>query len=60
MHPGQYTVLNSPNEKVVKQAVNDLNYHARFLDALGMDSSHKNVLHVGGVYGDKNQAPKGL
>lgn len=53
MHPGQYTVLNSPNEEVVERAVQDLRYHCRFLDALGMGPAHKLILHVGGVYGDK-------
>ena len=48
MHPGQYTVLNSPDPGVVKRAVNDLSYHARFLDALRLDATHKIVLHVGG------------
>lgn len=52
MHPGQYTVLNSPDPGVVKRAVDDLRYHARFLDALHLDATHKIVLHVGGKYGD--------
>lgn len=56
MHPGQYTVLNSPNEEVVKRAVEDLAYHNRFLDALETGKSSKIILHVGGVYGDKNEA----
>jgi len=53
MHPGQYTVLNSPDEAVVARGVRDLVYHTRFLDALGVDRSNKIVLHIGGVYGDK-------
>ncbi len=53
MHPGQYTVLNSPNPVVVKRALDDLRYHARFLDAMGLSKQHKIVLHIGGVYGDK-------
>lgn len=56
MHPGQYTVLNSPDEDVVKRAIIDLEYHARFLDALGVPASHKIILHIGGVYGDKIKA----
>ena len=56
MHPGQYTVLNSKNEEVVARAVDDLIYHTRFLDALGLDSSHKIILHIGGAYGDKAEA----
>lgn len=53
MHPGQYTVLNSPSEEILQRSIADLEYHSRFLDCLGVDQSHKIVLHVGGQYGDK-------
>jgi len=56
MHPGQYTVLNSPDAGVVLRAVEDLKYHARFLDALGVPAECKIVLHAGGVYGDQKAA----
>lgn len=56
MHPGQYTVLNSPDGGVVRRAIRDLTYHARVLDALRLDASHKIILHVGGKYGDANSA----
>lgn len=51
-HPGQYTVLNSPHEGIVRAAVAELVYHARLLDALGTDPSSKIVLHIGGLYAD--------
>lgn len=56
MHPGQYTILNSPIDKVVKQSIAELEYHAEVLDLLGLDSTHKIVLHLGGMYGDKTMA----
>ncbi len=56
MHPGQYTVLNSPREEVAAAAVEDLLYHAAFLDALGVDGTCKIILHIGGAYGDKTAA----
>lgn len=56
MHPGQYTVLNSPRTEVVERAVLDLEYHVRFLEALGTDVSNKIIIHVGGAYGDKLSA----
>ena len=56
MHPGQYTVLNSKDVTIVKRAIEDLEYHTAFLDALNLDQSHKIILHVGGVYGDKISA----
>lgn len=56
MHPGQYTVLNSPDKGVIERAVNDLSYHSQFMENLHLDYSHKLILHVGGVYGDKQAA----
>jgi UV DNA damage endonuclease len=53
MHPGQYTVLNSPEERVVQNAVDELTYHAAVLDAMGLDCTAKIQIHVGGVYGNK-------
>lgn len=56
LHPGQYTVLNSPNDEVVARAILDLEYHASVLSALGTNMEHKIILHIGGVYGDKEAA----
>lgn len=56
LHPGQYTVLNSNNKDVVARAVDDLSYHNRILDSLGLNKEHKVVLHIGGAYGDKSLA----
>lgn len=58
MHPGQYTVLNSPNPDVVTRSVEDLKYHCKVLDSLGAGPESKIVLHVGGIYNDKAQAVK--
>lgn len=58
MHPGQFTVLNSPRPEVVDASVKELAYHASFLDALGLNDQHKIVIHLGGVYGDKAQSLK--
>lgn len=56
MHPGQYTVLNSPRSEVVERAIDDLTYHTLFLDSLGAGPENKIILHIGGVYGDKASA----
>ena len=58
MHPGQYTVLNSPKEDVVKRAIEDLEYHTKVLENLGVGQDGKIILHIGGVYGDKESAIK--
>lgn len=56
MHPGQFTVLNSPNPDVVEASVLELQWHVRLLESLRTDSSHKIVLHVGGAYGAREEA----
>ncbi len=56
MHPGQYTVLNSPDAGVAERSVADLVYHASFLDAIGAPEDARIVLHVGGKYGDAASA----
>ncbi|MDS0527773.1 UV DNA damage repair endonuclease UvsE [Clostridium sp. SHJSY1] len=56
MHPGQYTVINSPKEDVVKRSIDDLNYHTKVLDCLGVGKENKMILHIGGVYDNKEEA----
>jgi UV DNA damage endonuclease len=53
MHPGQYTVLNSPDEQVLKNTMRDLVYHVGVLDEMGLDATAKVQIHLGGVYGDR-------
>lgn len=56
MHPGQYVNINSPNKDIVKSSIAELAWHAKFLDTLNLDSTHRLILHVGGVYGEKEKA----
>lgn len=56
MHPGPYTVLNSPDDEVVERARAELAYHARFLEALDRGPEAKVVVHVGGRYDDREAA----
>jgi UV DNA damage endonuclease len=55
-HPGQYTVLSSAQPAVVDAAIAELAYHDRLLAALGLDRSHKIVLHVGSGAADPDAA----
>lgn len=58
LHPGQYTVLNSLDNEVVKRGIKDLNYHNMVLDSLNLSREHKIILHIGGVYNNKKEAIK--
>ncbi|MFX1261018.1 MAG: UV DNA damage repair endonuclease UvsE [Promethearchaeota archaeon] len=56
MHPGQYTVLNSTDNTVYRNALADLQYHCDILDLMNLDLDAKVQIHVGGVYGDKESS----
>ncbi len=51
IHPDQFTVLNSLNEKVVKNSIKYLQHHYDVLKNLGGADI---IIHTGGVYGDKH------
>jgi len=58
MHPDQFTLINSVDDKVFENSVNELIYHVGVLDSMGLDASAKIQIHVGGVYGDKEKSMK--
>jgi UV DNA damage endonuclease len=51
-HPGQYTVLSSPDDEIARKARLDVEQDALLLDALGAGPEGVVVIHVGGVYGN--------
>ncbi len=56
MHPGQFTVLNSPKIEVLENSLRELKYHFWVLDTLGIGQDGIVIIHVGGIYGDKKRA----
>ena len=56
MHPDQFVLINSPSEEIFEKSIRDLIYHEEVLSLLGLDSTHKIQIHVGGMYGDKTTA----
>jgi UV DNA damage endonuclease len=56
MHPDQFTLINSIDNSVFERSLSELVYHEEVLDSMGLDSSAKIQIHVGGVYGAKRKA----
>jgi UV DNA damage endonuclease len=50
-HPGQYTVLNSEDERTRRLAVEELEVQAELMDAMALGPEAVVVLHVGGAAG---------
>jgi UV DNA damage endonuclease len=55
-HPGQYTVLNSEDERVQRLAVEELEVQAELMDGMGLGPESVVVLHVGGAAGGPDAA----
>ncbi|MBP2627045.1 MAG: uvsE [Firmicutes bacterium] len=70
-HPDHYTLLNSQKSEVLESALRDLDYHVSLFKALGLSPAPQLVLHIGGLYNNKqtsiarfintfNQLPEGI
>ena len=56
-HPSQYIILNAPNNpRLTAQSIADIQSQATMLDLMGLGPEAVCVIHVGGVYGDKESA----
>ncbi|MDO9550710.1 MAG: UV DNA damage repair endonuclease UvsE [Methanoregula sp.] len=53
MHPDQFVLLNALDEGVFQRSIADLVYQTQVLDLMGLDTTAKVQIHVGGVYGNK-------
>lgn len=58
-HPGQFTQLGSPREKVVRDAIRDLEYHNELLSLLRLPEQANRdavmIIHMGGTFGSKEE-----
>lgn len=56
-HPDHYTLINSKSDEVIESSIRDLDYHARVFEAMGLeDYKYKLVMHIGGLYKDKEKS----
>lgn len=55
-HPGQFIVLNTPDDQLAQRSMADLELQAGILEAMGLGDEAVVVTHVGGVYGDRRAA----
>jgi UV DNA damage endonuclease len=58
MHPDQFTLINSLDEKVYEHSIRELMYNAKILDLLGLNNPTKIQIHVEGVYSNKEESIK--
>ncbi|TYP70595.1 UV DNA damage repair endonuclease UvsE [Paenibacillus methanolicus] len=52
-HPDHFCVFSTPRPEVLAKSKEDMEYHVRMLEEMGLDESTKCNIHVGGAYGDK-------
>ena len=52
-HPSQYVVINGPDPKLTAKSVWDLSSQAEMLDRMELGPEAVMVIHVGGVYDDR-------
>lgn len=55
-HPGQFIVLNTPDDELAQRSMADIELQAGILEAMGLSDEAVVVTHVGGVYGDRRAA----
>jgi len=56
-HPDHFTLINSPRQEVIEASLRDLDYHEKVFQAMGLDNAEM-VMHVGGMYGSREQSVK--
>lgn len=57
-HPNQFTLFTSPQEHITANAIIDMTYHYEMLEAMGLHKDANINIHVGGAYGNKQEAIK--
>lgn len=57
-HPDHFTLLNSHRKEVIEASIKDLKYHNSMFELMGLGCEHKMIIHVGGMYKNKEDSIK--
>lgn len=57
-HPDHFCVFSTPRADVLEKSKMDLEHHVRMLELMELDELSKNNIHIGGAYGNKEEACK--
>lgn len=55
-HPNQFTLFTSTREEVTENAVKDMEFHYKMLEAMNAHKKGIINIHIGGAYGDKEES----
>jgi len=54
-HPSQFILLSSPDRGITRRSVAELRWQAELLDLLGCPPEARVLIHLGGVYGERER-----
>lgn len=57
-HPDHFVLLNSPKKEVLDNSIKDLDYHCTMFELMDLGPKYKIVLHIGGMYKNKEDSIK--
>lgn len=55
-HPDHFVLINSQKEEVLRNSIQTLKLHYSLLKGMGIDTTHRCVMHVGGNYKDTEKS----
>lgn len=55
-HPNQFTLFTSTKDQITRNSIIDMEYHYNILAAMGLENQSGINIHIGGAYGNKNEA----